>query len=318
MNKIKLKSFVIINYSLCFLVLNIITIFVARAQQDPQYSQYMFNMLTINPAAAGEDRFIDAYMLNRIQWSGFDGAPRSTDAGISAQLPLLGKMDGVGLNFSSDKIGYYQNVTVKLDYSYGMVVGSGDLRLGLSLGILNKQFKPQWKDPNFGDDPAIPTVDIASVAFDLGGGVYYKHKYYYLAASISHINQAKFPTEGNDLFVNRHYYFSAGGNLSSQWKDVILHPSILYKYDGVVWQLDMTAMATYKHRYWGGITYRLDDAIVVLGGIELRNGLRIGYSYDISTSSLSSYSSGSHEVYLSYRITMASKRSHHYKSVRFL
>lgn len=318
MDRFNLKSFVFINYSLCFLVLNIITIFVARAQQDPQYSQYMFNMLTINPATAGEDRFIDAYMLNRIQWSGFEGAPRSTDAGISSQLSLLGEKDGVALNFSSDKIGYYQNVTVKMNYSYGLAVGGGDLRLGVSLGVLNKQFKPKWKDPNFGDDLAIPTADIASVAFDLGGGVYYKHKYYYIAASITHINQAKFETEGNDLFVNRNYYLTAGGEIKSPWQKIVFHPSMLLKYDGVVSQLDASFLATYKRRYWGGLTYRMNDAVVVLGGIELRNGLRIGYSYDVSTSSLSSYSSGSHEVYLAYRISLASKRSHNYKSVRFL
>ncbi|QZE14101.1 type IX secretion system membrane protein PorP/SprF [Halosquirtibacter laminarini] len=318
MSSNKHKVLVYINYSLCFLVLNIITIFVAKAQQDPQYSQYMFNMLTINPAAAGEDRFIDAYMLNRIQWSGFEGAPRSTDAGISTQLPLLGQKDGVGLNFNSDKIGYYQNVTVKMSYSYGVVLGGGDLRFGLSLGILNKQFSPEWKDPNFGDDPAIPTEDIASVAFDFGSGVYYKHKYYYFAASVSHINQAKFETQGNSLFVNRNYYLSGGGFFGSPWKDVTLQPSFLYKYDGVVGQLDLSVLATYKGRYWGGITYRPDDAVVVLGGIRLRSGLRIGYSYDITTSSLGSYSSGSHEVFLSYRITMAQKRTHHYKSVRYL
>jgi type IX secretion system PorP/SprF family membrane protein len=146
------------------------------AQQDPLFSQYMFNFLSFNPGSSGISGMICATALNRQQWVGFKGAPVTTVFNISAPVSLFHASSGVGLVVESDKTGFDNNISLSGSYSYIMDVGQGRLGLGLNLGMLNMALSPDWQIPQ-GDahtpatgDPLIPETKESYVAFDAGIG----------------------------------------------------------------------------------------------------------------------------------------------------
>jgi type IX secretion system PorP/SprF family membrane protein len=168
-------------------------------------------------------------------------------------------------------------------------------------------------------DPALPKGKISGVLADLGIGLYYQHKDYELGISARHLNQ---PTlsfdESGKYSLRRHYYLS--GVYTFQMADERLQalPSFFLKTDATTWQADLNMTIQYDKRLWGGIGYRLGDAIIINMGAELWNGIKFGYSYDMSTSAMSRYNAGSHEFFLAYSVLLYKKRTHQYKSVRFL
>ncbi len=302
----------------------IITTFAANAQQDPQFSQNMFNHLTVNPGYAGSSDVINASLLNRYQWVGFPGAPRTAVFNVDATVPLIGKNDGIGVSVMSDVIGYEKNVSVGISYSWRINIGQGKLGTGLSVGLMNKNLKPGWlqeegSDLINGADPGLPQQETNGILTDVGLGLFYKHKDYYLASSLRHLNQASLSFENDGQYtLKRHYYLTGGYTVKAGSEMVELKPSFFLKTDGITYQIDLNCILHYDERLWGGLSYRPDDAVVLLLGTELQNGLRFGYSYDLSTSALSRYNSGSHELYVGYSVILNKRKVHKYKSVRFL
>ena len=305
-------------------VLLFISIFVVQAQQDPQFSQNRLNQLAVNPGYAGSSNVINVSLLNRYQWVGFPGAPVTTVFNVDATLRLIGNNDGLGITIMSDVIGYEKNVSVGLMYSWRTQIGEGKLGSGISLGIMNKNLKPDWTSIDGNElvnlsDPAIPKQEVNGILADIGAGLFYQHRDYYLALSAKHINQPSFSYEqtGRSSML-RHYYFMAGYNLRMNNEMFELLPTFFFKTDATAYQVDLNMIVQYDKRLWGGLGYRLDDAVILLMGAELGNGIKFGYAYDLSTSALSRYNSGSHEVYLAYSILLGKKKTHKYKSVRFL
>jgi type IX secretion system PorP/SprF family membrane protein len=308
---------------LCWLIL-FISIYAIKAQQDPQFSQNYLNQLSVNPGFAGSSELINVSLLNRYQWVGFPGAPVTTVFNVDASLHLIGNNDGLGMTIMNDVIGYEKNVSVGFLYSWRTHLGTGTLGSGVSLGIMNKNLKPGWAGADGSDlvnlsDPEIPQQETNGILADIGIGLFYQDKDYYLALSAKHINQPSFSYEQAGRYsLLRTYYLAGGYNLKLDNEMFELLPSFFFKTDATSYQVDLNMIARYDKRLWGGLGYRLDDAVILLLGAELRNGIRFGYAYDISTSALSRYNSGSHEVYLSYSVLLGKKKTHKYKSVRFL
>ena len=308
---------------LLWILLNICT-FAASAQQDPQISQHMFNQLMTNPGFAGNSGEINMMLLNRQQWVGFPGAPVTTVFQTDAALKLIGDADGLGFTVVKDAIGYEKNVSFGLDYSYRFKLGQGMLGCGFSVGLMNKNLSPGWSETLGGDlvdnsDPALPKQVVNGVLTDIGAGFYYKQKKYYLALSVTHLNQPSFAFEETGHYsLKRHYYLTGGYNLEMNDDRFMLQPSFFAKTDGTTSQLDLDLMLQYNKRFWGGIGYRNSDAVMIFMGVEMQNGLRIGYSYDLNTSVLSRYNSGSHELFISYAVLLNKNRGQKAKSVRFL
>jgi len=306
-----------------WILLNICT-FAASAQQDPQISQHMFNQLMTNPGFAGNSGEINMMLLNRQQWVGFPGAPVTTVFQTDAALKLIGDADGLGFTVVKDAIGYEKNVSFGLDYSYRFKLGQGMLGFGFSVGLMNKNLSPGWSETLGGDlvdnsDPALPKQVVNGVLTDIGAGFYYKQKKYYLALSVTHLNQPSFAFEETGHYsLKRHYYLTGGYNLEMNDDRFMLQPSFFAKTDGTTSQLDLDLMLQYNKRFWGGIGYRNSDAVMIFMGVEMQNGLRIGYSYDLNTSVLSRYNSGSHELFISYAVLLNKNRGQKAKSVRFL
>ncbi len=301
-----------------------ISIFNMKAQQDPQFSLNKLNQLTVNPGYAGSLNVINVSLLNRYQWVGFPGAPVTTVFNADAALKLIGKNDGLGISIMNDAIGYEKNVSVGLIYSWRTEVGGGKLGSGISLGLMNKNIKPDWTSADGSElvnlsDPAIPKQEVNGILADIGAGLYYENRDYYLAISVKHINQPSFSYElAGKYSMRRHYYFMGGYNLRMKNEMFELLPTFFLKTDATAYQVDLDMIVLYDKRLWGGLGLRPGDAVILTLGAELRNGIKFGYAYDISTSALSRYNSGSHEVFLAYSIMLGKKKTHKYKSVRFL
>jgi type IX secretion system PorP/SprF family membrane protein len=303
----------------------IITTITGLSQQDPLSSHYMFNTLTYNPGVSGISGMICATALNRQQWVGFEGAPSTTIFNISTPLPFFKGNSGAGLLIESDNIGFDKDINLSAAYSQHLDLGSGKLGIGLSLGMLNKKLDPTWEIPS-GDihtpasgDPLIPENKESYVAFDAGLGLYYKADKYYAAVSVTHLNQPKIKYTKGTPYVSRHYYLTAGYNLQLRNPSLELIPSMFAFSDGKVVQFTLTSLLRYNKKLWGGVSYRAGDALIGMIGVELYNGLKLGYAYDFTISDMSNGSSGSHEFMVNYCFDMNfGKSPMRYKSIRFL
>jgi len=295
------------------------------AQQDPATSHYMFNTLTYNPGIAGISGLICATAISRQQWTGFLGAPKTTIFNVNSPLPIFNRNSGAGLSIQSDNLGFDKNINLTGSYSYHLSVGSGKLGIGVSLGMLNKNLDPTWKIPSGGEhtpvsgDNLIPENKESHVALDAGVGLYYNANDYYVAFSITHINQPKIKYIKADTYVSRHYYATAGYTIQLANPAFEVVPSVLTVSDGKVMQFSVNSLVRYNKKVWGGVSYRAGDALIGMVGLELYNGLRLGYSYDFTLSDIRRSSDGSHEFMINYCFDInLGKSPMRYKSIRYL
>lgn len=314
-----------------FLFLLIFVNLAANAQQDPQYTFNKATLLTVNPGFAGSSEALTGLILNRYQWSGFDGAPKTLLFSVESTKNIFGAKSGVGLNIISDEQGFEKNILVNLNYAYHHTTSIGDLGIGASFGLFNKSLSgAEWYvyDPSAGDivagnagsDNLIPENDISQVTFDAGLGLYLKSNDYFAAFSVTHINEGKirYGSSNESFPLLRHYYLSGGYNISLSNPLFELRPAIFAKTDLSSTQVDFNASMVYKDRFTGGLNYRFNDAVSLLVEIEMLNGLNIGLAYDITTSALGRYSYGSQEIFLRYSLDLGKGRLKKYKSIRFL
>ena len=307
-----------------FLLLISLTRF-GTAQQDPLSSQYMFNTLTYNPGVSGVSGMVCATALTRQQWVGFEGAPSTTTFSVNAPVNLFRINSGVGLLIKSDNTGFDKDISLSGSYAYLMDLGPGKLGIGLMLGMLNKALSPTWIIPS-GDshtppsgDPLIPENKESYVAFDASFGAYYKTDKYYAGLSVTHINEPKIKFSKGLPYVSRHYYFTAGYSLQLPSPSLELLPSVFVFSDGKVAQAAINTILRYNKKVWGGVSYRAGDALTGMIGVELYNGIRIGYAYDFPMSDIRKSTSGSHEFMVNYCFDLRlGKSPMRYKSIRFL
>ncbi len=266
----------------------------SRAQQDPQFSQYIFNNLSFNPGYAGSEGAICATALHRSQWVGFEDAPVSTNFAVQSPLSLL--HGGIGLDILTDKIGQNEFLSFNLSYAYQIELSAGNLGIGLSLGVIQDEIDGAniiTQNP----DPSIPTsVDKAS-GFDLGMGFFYNSEKIYIGLSSKHINEPTISTSIDIIDIKRHYYLTAGYIYELNEK-LYLKPSLLVKTEGVTTTVDLTSFLEYNKKLWGGVTYRPSSRAVLLLGMHINEDLKFGFSYDVPTTNVSS--SGTFEFMLGY------------------
>ena len=297
------------------------------AQQDPQYSQYMFNHMAVNPGYAGSHDAICLTAVHRQQWIGVDGAPVTSVFTAHAPFKLFGASHGIGLTVLSDQIGFYTDVSAGLDYAFRLPIGPGKLGIGVSGIFLNQALKANWYIPNGGSaemDPSIPNPNESITGFDMGFGVFYRADNVFFGISSTHLlepvlryaekNEAKY-------MLTRHYYATAGCLLPLNNPAWEVAPSIMAFSDGAATQFTTNLNLMYNKKLWGGIGYRLNDSFIAMLGFDLFNGIKIGYSFDYTYTSMSKYmtAGGSHEVVISYCFNLVQEKVvKKYKSVRFL
>lgn len=306
---------------LIFLAINLIV----KAQQDPQFSQNMFNHMTINPAFAGQQERWVVSGIYRNQWQSMPDAPETYALNVDGPLKMKGIDGGIGLNIMNDKLGLQTTLHLLLNCSYKQTLSVGVLSVGLKFGIVNEKIGSEYYVPNDedhvqpGDDPAINQEDLSKIKFDMGLGTFLSGEKYYAGIAVSHLTRPSFSVgQTGEFFLAPHLCMTGGYtiNLTSLWD---IQPSAYVMTDFVSAQYSVNANAVFKKMYWGGVSYRYEEAIIFMGGLELKNGIMVGYSYDWNRGSVGRYMGGSHEVTLSYSFGLeVGKRQKIYKSVRFL
>lgn len=314
-------------YLLCIAMLGSITF--SYAQQDPQFTQNMFNRLAVNPGFAGSTGSICGTLIAREQWMGFEGNPKtnvfSADGGFKIKQQY---QFGAGLTFIQDEIGPIQSINAKLALAYHHRINQGVLSIGLDFGIFNQSINGDWRtsEGNFDgtEDPRIPDAEVGNWNIDLSAGLYYYTRELYVGLSTTHLNQPEISDAYQESRYNfqqvRHYYVMAGYDYEIS-PLFTLQPSIFAKTDAVSTQIDINTNVLYNDLVWAGLSYRLEDAAAFLAGIYVPKveGLRIGMAYDYNLSELSDYNDGSLEFMINYCYSITRKlKIERYKSVRFL
>lgn len=282
----------------------------ANAQQDPQFTNWMFDKVSFNPAASGMTKRHCISVFHRDQWDGFDRDPKTYMLNYNGYLP--GSLPiGLGATFYTEVLGQEKNNIYRLSPSYHYALSNGNvISGGISLGLASKKFGKDWIyiDP---DDSAIPTNDVSQGAFDLGFGLmFYNSSKYYAGISATHLTAADL--DKLNVQMARHYYFMGGYNydLNSDFK---LRSNLLLKSDfSAKPAFDANVNALWREMLWGGLSFRPGDAIAPMLGFQkcldpvqkgrstLSQCFTLGYSYDITTSQIKDYSNGSHEIFVTY------------------
>lgn len=289
---------------LSFLSFCLLFSIVGRAQQDYQVTHFMFDKVSINPGYVGIHDKLCATGIFRNQWSGFGGEPKTGIFNVHAPVEVL--KGGLGLTVFSDKLGQMSNTYARLSYSYHLNVLGGRLGIGASAGMASVAFGNDWITPDTEavDDAFIPQ-GTSSSSLDFDFGVYYAGNNFYVGLSSTHLSAPSL----DEVFVklDRHYYFMAGYEYKGLMDgDLDLKPNVLVKSDAVSTQVDINILAEYRKMIWGGLTYRLSDAIAPMVGYihhlenESEGVIKLGYSYGITTSAINQYSNGTHEIALNY------------------
>ena len=299
-----------ISKGICVLVAMVCLQSLAHAQQDPQYSQYMFNTLAINPAYAGSRDVLSVTMLHRRQWTSVAGAPKSTT--ISADLPLLNEKVGLGMLVYNDQIGVLQNNAVYFSYAQRIRLSrAGTLCLGLTGGGSFFTADLNSVSTTTPGDNAFATNINNKLKPNIGAGVYYTTDRWYLGGSMPRVftNSLGTTTLAKEASEFRHYFIMAGF-VSHLNAVMVLKPSFIGKaVSGAPLQVDLNLNLWFYDKISIGGSYRTGDA--VLGMLELipAQGWRLGYAYDFTISGLgNNLTSGSHEVMLRYEFASATSK----------
>ena len=271
----------------------------AYGQQEPMYSQYMFNMLNINPAYAGSRGAISTVALYRNQWVGFPGAPRT--ASFSFDMPLQNKKIGVGAQFYDDRIGIERTTGFNAMYAFRFqFAGSGTLSLGLQAGLLNYQANYTEVNTYVPNDPAFSS-NVRGILPAFAAGVYYNSDKFYVGFStpallrtkIKYNNAAEISSvTSRDL----HLYLTAGTVFELN-QDLALKPSMLIKaVSGAPVEMDLNLNLWLQNKIAIGASYRTGDAIVGMVEFQFNQQFRFGYAYDKTFSNLGTLVNGTHEL----------------------
>ena len=301
-----------------FTLIILVSSVLGYAQQDAQFSNYMYNTLSFNPAYAGSRGTTSVYLSQRSQWVGLEGAP--TTNALSYHSPIGSSKLGIGLSFINDAIGPVEENLVSLDMSY-TINTSYDYKLAFGLRasahMLNVDFT-KLNAFNPGDVLAQNNVNNR-ISPNIGFGVFWYSDKSYLGFSIPNLLETKHINKDLNSSVSSvskerlHYHFTAG-YIFDLSENILFKPAVLTKIvSGAPLQLDVSANFQMYDKFTLGASYRVDAAVSFLGGFQLNQKWFLGYAYDFDTNNLSTYNSGSHEVFLRYELF----RNYNVKAPRF-
>lgn len=297
--------------------------FQSNAQQDPQFTQYMYNMSVINPAyATANEGILNLGGHYRTQWVGLEGAPKT--GSFFAHTPINDKIE-MGISFTNDNIGDIVNENnVFADFAYVLPVGiESKISLGLKAGFTFFDATFDGFILQSGDR----STDVAfneniSKAFpNLGIGAFFFTDNYYLGLSAPNMLATKHIETENGVKatgVQSVHYFFTGGYVFEINEKLKLKPAFMAKaVSGAPLALDVTANVLINEKLEAGLGYRLGDAVSALVNFRISPDLRIGYSYDYTTSNLGSFNSGSHEIFVLFDVDLFGFKKGYDRSPRF-
>ncbi|OXA67443.1 hypothetical protein B0A67_22110 [Flavobacterium aquidurense] len=273
---------------------------VCSAQQDSQYTQYMYNTITINPAYAGSRGVLSVFGLYRTQWVGLDGAPETST--FSVNTPLNNSDLGLGVSLVNDKIGPINENTLSADLSY-TVPTSETFKLSFGIKGTANLFNLDVNKLSFEDQGDPQFQDLRNkISPNIGAGVYWHSDKAYVGVSIPNfIETNRYSNNDNAIFKDKiNYYFMAGYVFDIDYY-VKFKPAVLTKMvQGAPLQVDLSGNFMFNDKFVVGLAYRWSASVSALAGFQVSDGLYIGYGYDHETTNLRKYNSGSHEIFLRF------------------
>jgi type IX secretion system PorP/SprF family membrane protein len=291
------------------IIFSFFAITMLHAQQDAQYTNYMYNTMNINPAYAGSRGNLSVFGLHRTQWVGLDGAPTTNTFAIHS--PIRDSNVGVGLSFMNDVIGPSDESTISADFSY--TINTSDtykLAFGLraTAHLLNVDFS-KLHIYNQGDALAQYNIDNR-FSPNFGAGAYWYSQNTYIGISIPnmletlHFDKTQVAYSATSVPYERMHYHIIGGKVFDINSDIQFKPAFLAKIvQGAPLQLDLSANFMFQEKFTLGAAYRWDAAMSALAGFQVNDNWFIGYGYDAEVTKLANYNSGSHELFLRYEFS---------------
>jgi type IX secretion system PorP/SprF family membrane protein len=279
-----------------------LTCYSGFAQQDAQYTQYMYNTININPAYAGSRGVMSVFGLHRTQWVGLDGAPTTNT--FSLNTPINNSNLGVGFSLVNDRIGPTSDNTISADISYTIPMNEVyKLSFGVKASGNIFNLDTEKLTPSQANDPNLQNFNN-EFSPNFGAGVYLHSDKLYLGLSVPNFLQdSKYNDNEVAVFQERMNFYFIGGYVFDVSPSIKFKPAFLTKMvTGSPLQVDASANFLFFDKFMLGGAYRWDAAVSALAGFQVTDGLFIGYSYDMETTQLRRYNSGSHEVFLRFEL----------------
>ena len=273
------------------------------AQKEPQYTQYMYNIGSFNPAYVGTVESMDITGLYRAQWTGIPGAPKTLRFGIN--MPLANEKNGLGLNIINDQLGPTAQTYIDLAYSFQVNL-SDDTRLsfGVNAGgsLLNVDFSKG--DFQVENDPLLLSQNVNNFYPMVGAGVFLYQRIWYLGLSVPNfLTDGIYNDEVAGIVEDKQQFNFIGGYVFDLNDNLKFKPAFLINYlSGSPVNMNISANFLLNDVFTLGASYRVDNAVSGLAGFQISNGAFIGYSYDYNTNTLGEFAQGSHEVVLKFYI----------------
>jgi len=286
-----------------------------QAQQEPQYTQYMYNTLTVNPGYTGSPGYLEGTLLHRSQWLGIDGAPRTQ--ALSVHSPVF--TDNIGLGFSAinDRLGPANEVYVDANFSYAIPFGD-DSKLAFGLKAGARVMNIDWSKGIYYQegDPLLNTNINNKINPAIGAGIYYYTEKWYAGVSVPSFIRSDYYDDVQEVVVSdRLHYYVIGGYVFDLTEGLKFKPAVLGKIvSGSPITVDASANFLIQELVTLGVSYRYDDSMSALAGVQVTKNIFAGYSFDYSTTDLNKYNNGTHEFILKFNLMPKEARI---KSPRF-
>ncbi len=284
------------------------------AQQDPQFTQYMYNTLSVNPAYAGSRGHLTALAMHRSQWVGINGAPTTQVLAVDGPM---GNNVGLGLVISNDALGPSSEFFVDGNFSYTLKLDEDNRRLSFGLKGGGRLFNVDFNRGTVQNPDVAFQNNIQNRFFPtVGAGVYYHTKSSYLGLAVPNFfSEEHYDGQEQEIATERLHYFLIGGKIIDLTPDIKFKPAFFVKWvPGAPVIADISANAMLRETFTFGVAYRWDDSFSGLLGVQISPDLSLGYAYDLTTSDLTDFTTGTHEVFLRYEFKTVEKRL---KSPRF-
>jgi type IX secretion system PorP/SprF family membrane protein len=273
----------------------------AFAQQEPLYSQYMYNTTVFNPAYAGSTGGVSIFGQYRTQWVGLEGSPKT--ATFSAHTPLGDSKMGMGITFVNDQIGAMTDNNIAIDFSYTVDLNQ-DWKMALGLkGAIDLMSVDYTKlNHRVTDDPTFGENINNKFTPNVGAGVYFYNRNSYVGlSSPSFLQQSRYNGNDDVVLKEKMHMYLVGGHVFKLNDHLDFKPAVLVKaVSGSPIQADVSANFLIYEKVTAGLAYRSNSSISALVGFQITDGLFAGYSYDATTTKLAQYNSGAHEIFLKF------------------
>ncbi|MDR6966186.1 type IX secretion system PorP/SprF family membrane protein [Flavobacterium arsenatis] len=278
---------------------------VVQAQQDAQYTQYMYNTINVNPAYAGSRGVTSIFVMHRTQWVGLDGAPVTNTASINK--PINDSNLGYGISFVNDRIGVSDENTISVDFSYS-VKTSEEYKLSFGIKAAANILSVDYSRLTIRHPDDVLLSQQANIdnrlSPNFGAGVYFHSDKNYVGLSVPNFLETKhYDDNMSSLAKERMHFYLIAGSVFDLNETLKFKPALMTKMvQGAPLQIDLSANFLFYDKFFIGAAYRWSAALSGMVGFQVSDSWHIGYSYDAETTKLVNYNSGSHEVFLRYEL----------------